>query len=299
MAWSASGNAGEAGTFSGLHYGAGVGSGHFQGIPILQTADAAGDLTFFMGGSLSRDEWRLVFADEVPEFQYGFHQLFVFNGFGPISVTQSWQENVVTTTTFGPEPSVYTAPGEPRRLDVKAFFPAQHMFHDIQDVIDRLELMRTFSPALGRKPRITFDWGGLSIDYVPHKFYTGSHTGFNVSFTLLAERDLVPTLVGMGSFGETKYMTLGPYETFETAAHKVLGDPSKGPLLRLYNEHVVDDEFNTKIKVLDKGHPKNSGKPRMMSYVFAGDWEADFQTYASELEGGYGDWNSIPSEYTA
>jgi len=310
VGWSiGGGKEGEAGTFAGLHWGAGVGSGAFQGVPFLSGADVIGD-AMFGSGSLSKDEWRLVFADEIPEFQVGGNQMFVFNGYGPISMRQAWEENVAVVSTFAPEPSVMTTPGQPMRIDVEGFFPAQHSMHDVTDIIDRLEMMRRFDPTLGRKPRITFDWGGvyvtgyltsLSIDYNDTKFFvTGSHTGFTVSFSLVSERVLKPMMVDVTTGEiETKLVTLGEYETFEWLAYKELGDPKKGFHLRFYNEHVTDDEFGTQVKVFGKGHSLNVGAPKMRSYVFAGEWESDFQTYASGLEGGYGDWNSIPSEYTA
>lgn len=203
-------------------------------------------------------------------------------------------------------PTVQWIAAGARVLEARISFVAPDFQKDVGAELATLRRLEAVDPALGRAPRVIFEWGELHTirGFATVKIRTTSYwraTGrprevmADLSITQAAPIDVEET----GATGETLYRVLGEGETFELAAASIYANPLKGELLRRVNPDLATrrEQAGDLIKILEPDHPSMKGRPRPLAFCYQGDHEQQIRELSEALAQrrlSVRSWDSLP-----
>jgi hypothetical protein len=205
-----------------------------------------------------------------------------------------WSEgkpaSLSTSATLGASaPTVQWTAGGLRTVQCTTALVARDFNDDVGPVRDRLRALNERDPILGRALRVRFTWGTETIaGFVEVKTTTTTHLPngrvlrVEVEFSI-TEAELPSRTPASG---ETTYRVLRQGETFERLALVLLGDASKGDLVRRMNPAVAAarEAAGVRVRVLEPFHPAMRGKPAPVSPAFQGaTWQDTVDALAVDL----------------
>ena len=205
-----------------------------------------------------------------------------------------WSEgkpaSLSTSATLGSAaPIVQWTAGGLRTVQGSTALVAKDFNDDVRPTRDRLRALNDRDPILGRAPRVRLTWGTESIaGFAEVKTTTTTHlpngrvlrVEVEISVTEAEPPGRAPAT------GETVYRVLRQGETFEGLALVLLGDASKGDLVRRTNPAVAAarEAAGVRVKVLEAFHAAMRGKASPVSPAFQGStWRETVDELAADL----------------
>lgn len=191
------------------------------------------------------------------------------------------------------ESSSIPEPSDAYSLSLQVTWAAETPLDDVRQIHDDLLRMATKQPRLGRRPLLLCSWLGYSMECWlsnyepewPHGVFqtTGNPRALVATIGVVRARQRsLETTSADALEPQTRWVTIGEGETFESVAYAHLGDPTLGVLLRRINPHVRlgGEQAGDTIRVLERSHSEMQQPIAPVSPPFVGSYAKAFQAFA-------------------
>jgi hypothetical protein len=215
---------------------------------------------------------------------------------GEVRVIRETTGLQVSSTSAGTdgESSALPEPSDAYAVTFQCVWAAESPDDDVREIHDNFIRMASKQPRLGRRPLIMVAWLGYSMEgwlsaYEPEwphgTFQTTPFNPIALSATITVTRARQRFLETTGDTSlepQTRLVTLGEGETFESVAYDHLGDPMLGVLLRRINPHVRlgGEQAGDTVRVLERSHSEMQASLAPVSPPFIGNYRPVLQALA-------------------
>ncbi|MGE0229461.1 MAG: hypothetical protein AB7U23_13240 [Dehalococcoidia bacterium] len=204
----------------------------------------------------------------------------------------------VSSTSAGTdgESSALPEPSDAYGWTFQVTWAAESPLDDLRTIHDDMLRMSTKQPRLGRRPLVLITWMDYALEgwlsayepVWPHGvFQIGPGNPRVLEATLTVSRARPRSLEATSSNAlepQTRWVTIGEGETFESVAYQHLGDPMLGVLLRRINPHIRlgGEQAGDIIRVLERTHSEMQRPIAPESPPFVGNYAQSLQAFAEE-----------------